>query len=304
MKMSAATIIAVLFVGVLATAAANPKAGAECKLLIDGKPFVNRNANLSTAWALHNHLKEEHIQTVHTLQPTDVPCGGFLRKGSYYVRSRSTDTLVMLDIMFRHEFQFLKKFFANQPPKRILDLGANAGYATAYFASLFPLAQVASVEASNKNQPMVVLNTKFTDRVTIFPGGIWHRPAFLYIEGRHSGAEWGFVVTELNDTSLTTVQAKDVIPAFTVDHIMKTMNWDSIDFMKVDIECTEMLIFGGEAPPPWLTNVTCVSMEIHPASFCGYTNRDKIFSNFATAGFSHEGYYGELEVWCKKGFTQ
>jgi FkbM family methyltransferase len=299
-------LLAALLACCLASAVGNASDGAECDLLLDGKPFVKEDKKTAMGWALHGALSGTQHQTVHTIGAQQVPCGGFLRKGSYYVRSRSTDAMVMVDIFFRHEFAFLDKLFGSaRPPKRILDLGANAGYASAYFASAFPDARIAAVEPSSRNQPMVVLNTQFAKgRVLVFPGGIWHRPALLYIKSHAINAEWGFVVTELNDTTLATVPAKEVIPAFTVDQIMRSMVWDTIDFMKVDVECTELHMFGGAAPPEWLQHVTCLSMEIHPESFCGHTTKDQIFANMQTAGFELQGHHGELEVWCKKGFAR
>ena len=81
---------------------------------------------------------------------------------------------------------------------------------------------------------------------------------------------------------------------------MRIMKWDTIDFMKVDIECTEMNIFGGNSPPAWIGKVKCVSMEIHGPGFCGYSTRDSIFANMNKTGFAHQGYHGELDVWCQQ----
>jgi FkbM family methyltransferase len=285
-------------------ASGNSRELAECDIVLDGKPFVKKDSNTTMGWALHSALSGRSAQIVHLFGVKEVPCGGFLRRGGYYVRSKSTDARVMVDVLFRHEFKFLNKLFAARPPKRILDLGANAGYASAYFASAFPDARIAAVEPSSRNQPMVVLNTQFAKgRVLVFPGGIWHRPALLHIKSDFINAEWGFKVNELNDTTISTVPAKDIIPAFTVDQIMLSMQWDTIDFLKVDIECTEMHLFGGASPPQWLKHVACLSMEVHPESLCGYTTKDRIFANIQGAGFEQQGHHGELDVWCKKGFV-
>jgi hypothetical protein len=82
------------------------------------------------------------------------------------------------------------------------------------------------------------------------------------------------------------------------------MEWDTIDFMKVDVECTEMHLFGGAAPPEWLQHVNCLSMEIHSEAFCGHTKKEQIMANMQTAGFETQGHHGELDVWCKKGFAR
>jgi hypothetical protein len=148
---------------------------------------------------------------------------------------------------------------------------------------------------------MAVLNTMFTDHIVILPGGIWHQPAILYIDHRFHGAgqEWARQVREANATELATMTAKDIVPGYTVEQIMRRMQWSHIDFVKNDVECTELHLVGGNAPPAWLYKVTCATIEIHP---CGVaTMKDQIWKNFESAGHEFKGIHREVYLFCRKG---
>jgi FkbM family methyltransferase len=271
-----------------------------CQILLDGNPHTYPK-NITLTESLIHALSVHKAGTIHTVEPVRVPCSGFLRKGKIYLRSHATDGPVLGMIFDQHEFEFLAHAFGAAGPQRILDLGGNVGLASAYFASRFTGAKIATVEPSSGNAAMAVLNTMFSDRITILPGGIWHRPAMLYIHYASEGNEWAGQVRETNATQLATMAASDIIPAYTVDQIMRKMEWTHIDFAKIDVECTEQQLVGGQEPPAWLHKVTCATIEIH--SFCGFDMQEmqaQIYKNFKTAGFDFTGVHGELHFFCKK----
>jgi FkbM family methyltransferase len=271
----------------------------KCQILLDGQPFpYPQNATLFRY--LHQELKKRTQGTIHTVQPTTVPCLGYIRKGPYYVRAHATDALVLGQIMEYNEFHFLASAFGSSPPQRILDLGGNIGLASAYFAAMFPNATIVAVEPSSLNVAMAVLNTMFSDRIIILPGGIWPQPAMLYIDRYHGiGQEWAGQVKEANATQLANMTVHHIIPAYTVDQIMRRMQWDHIDFVKIDVECTELYLLAGTEPPAWLYKVTCATIEIHRS--CGVaTMKDQIVKNFKTAGHVFNGTHHEVYLFCKK----
>eukprot|EP00775_Hariotina_reticulata_P001337 gene1337-1680_t len=174
-----------------------------------------------------------------------LPCQGFLVDRPYYLRADTSDSAVLRMVLDQNEFLHLDDMFGAHTPRRVLDLGANAGLASSYFTARWPDAQIAAVEPSKLNHAMAVLNTIDSRNVRLFLGGIWDKPAKLtvrtnprYIPGK-TMAEWGFLVEELTTETLARVTVDDIVPAYTVSDIMDTMGWDYIDFMKVDVECTE-----------------------------------------------------------------
>jgi FkbM family methyltransferase len=204
----------------------------------------------------------------------------------------------------RHEFLFLDEVFTGHTPKRVLDLGANAGLASSYFAARWPDAQVAAVEPSKLNFAMAVLNTMDSRNVRLFLGGIWDRPAKLTVRygptyGPDELAEWGFAVVELTTETMANMTIDDIVPAYTVPDIMDTMGWDYIDYMKIDVECAEFQLFNNTSsiPRPWLDRVGCLSIELH--RWCPDKDHRSVISTLDSAGFQFKGRFGELKIWCR-----
>jgi hypothetical protein len=83
---------------------------------------------------------------------------------------------------------FKQMFFANDSnydipmditPKVIVDGGANAGYASVYFANKYPDAQVIAVEPEASNIEMLRENAALYPNIKVLQAGIWHRRTFL-----------------------------------------------------------------------------------------------------------------------------
>lgn len=66
------------------------------------------------------------------------------------------------------------------PIKRILDLGANSGYASIYFANLFGEAQIIAVEPDPRNVEKIKINTlKLGGRVIVEPSAVSSKSGFV-----------------------------------------------------------------------------------------------------------------------------
>ena len=96
--------------------------GNGCKILMNGISTTN--------WG--KLLDEGPPHMVHRMTPVKVPCAGFLTKDDLYLRSGSSDYLIVDAVFFNHEFLFLDELFSPKgriPPTRIIDVGANNGLA-------------------------------------------------------------------------------------------------------------------------------------------------------------------------------
>lgn len=141
--------------------------------------------------------------------------------------------------------------------ERILDLGANTGLATLFFASLWPEAQIASVEPSPGNAQVL--------RNTIELNGL-RAYVFQAAVGVSEGHATFFESTD--PTCSTLIARSDAslngvldVPLITVPSIMKELGWTSIDLLKIDIEGYEKVLLSGR--PEWLSSVKLIVGELH-----------------------------------------
>jgi FkbM family methyltransferase len=139
--------------------------------------------------------------------------------------------------------------------RRILDLGANIGVATLFFAARFPQAEMACVEPSPDNQALLRQNIQLNGiRGTVFDGAV----------GTASGHADLYVGANPDNFSLTPASASGEtlrVQQFAVPEVMSAMGWDEIDLLKIDIEGYEKTLF--HSNQAWLGRVRLIIGEAH-----------------------------------------
>lgn len=175
------------------------------------------------------------------------------------LRSKTSDSTVFLDVFWR-------KF--HMPPLTlnknsvILDLGANIGLTMVDLGIRYPHSRIVGVELDAQNAALAIQNTRFMgSRCEVIHAGIWYEDG--EISYSDDCEEWGYRVTDHtgkpHKTSLTA-------PGFTVDTLMKRLNLNKIDFVKMDIEGAENKVIHKGAK--WLNSVNSLNIEIHtPATY-------------------------------------
>lgn len=147
-----------------------------------------------------------------------------------------------------------------QSPRLILDLGANVGYASAYFLSLFPSATVIAVEPDPGSFELCRQNlAPYGDRARLVLGASWPRRSQLVLlrGNAEDGREWATQVREARDQDEeATVQGWDV------PSLLELAAADQIDLLKVDIEGSELQLFEASSAS-WLPHVRNICIEFH-----------------------------------------
>ncbi|HWB52519.1 MAG TPA: FkbM family methyltransferase [Stellaceae bacterium] len=143
----------------------------------------------------------------------------------------------------------------DQPPARILDLGAYAGYAAVYLATLYPDAEIVCVEPSPANFRLLTLNTSAYPRIRRINAAVWSRTATLSVTGFELG-DWGTHFAAGSDAGGT--------QAWSVDDILRIAGWDRADLIKCDIEGAEREVFADRGAR-WHQDAACVTVETHDA---------------------------------------
>ncbi len=161
---------------------------------------------------------------------------------SIYVDSRATDEISEPILNHRYGFPvgFNVLLAVVKPGARVLDLGAHIGV-----FSLFAAASghhVASVEASPQNVALLeesVRENGFTT-VQVVPVAV----------SDHGGqveffpfGPYGFVSNAMSKSMTDAVPI--TIPAVTVDSLLGQIGWDTVDFVKLDVEGSEVAVLSG-----------------------------------------------------------
>lgn len=193
---------------------------------------------------------------------TGLPRSGYFTLYSKYAdgpllcRAGTSDIDVFKHIFMLREYAGIGDL---HEPRLIIDCGANAGYSTAYFLSVYPRAHVIAVEPDPGNFRMLERNTaNFGDRCTRVQAGVWSESCGLRLVDAPNGdgREWARGVEVAGPG-----EAAD-IPAVAIDTLLAGSGYDRISLLKIDIEGAEQVVFGRD-PLGWLDKVDCIAIELH-----------------------------------------
>jgi FkbM family methyltransferase len=171
----------------------------------------------------------------------------------------TSDLGVLFQIFVFEEYACMRDV---EPPRLILDLGANVGYASAYFLSCFPNARVVAVEPDPNNFAMCCKNlAPYGSRAQVILGAVWSRRSKLSLSRGTfgDGLDWAIQVHEPESTD-----ASATVDAWDVPSLLQLAGGDYIDFLKVDIEGSEVELFGKNSSE-WLPKVGNICVELHGA---------------------------------------
>lgn len=172
------------------------------------------------------------------------------------VRSNGGSDAFIFSEVFLHRYY---DFNLTQIPRTILDLGANVGFTTIFFARKYPYANIAAIEPIPRNLAVLRSNLRRngvsaeviakaiavedgTVRMQICSNDYGHKIANISY-GRH-----------LKGPELK-------VPAVSVPTLMNELGWDRVGLLKVDIEGYEGVLLRENAN--WLREVDTLCIELH-----------------------------------------
>ncbi|MEM7113259.1 MAG: FkbM family methyltransferase [Chloroflexota bacterium] len=154
---------------------------------------------------------------------------------------------------------FVSKEYASfvEEANVIIDLGANVGYASIFFAETYPNAQIVAVEPEASNFEILLQNTHRYSNILPVQAAVWsHSKAPLAIKNP-TDENWLFQVGEDEQG------AADAIEAVTVAELLAMIdNPPTIDILKIDIESAEKELFSANYDA-WLSKVKLLVIELH-----------------------------------------
>lgn len=131
-------------------------------------------------------------------------------------------------------------------PKLILDAGANAGFASVYFANRFPKARIIAVEPDPSNLKVLRRNVAPYRNVEVVEGAVWFESTTLSL---HDDGDKSGVQVRPGDGGIRAVTIGEIAGA------------SPIDILKLDVEGAEKELFAND--PSWLAKVNVLMIELH-----------------------------------------
>lgn len=170
------------------------------------------------------------------------------------IRGGTSDVNVFFDIFGSNSYELPYK------PKSacVIDGGANAGYASVWYARRFPEAMILAVEPDLENLYLLKKNTGSLSNVTIIEGAIWWQRTQLKIANPNA-EKWGIQVSESG--------AGETVQAHTIQDLIQASGCTRIDILKLDIEGAEEQLFGS-GQTEWLDLVDSIVIEFHDQPGC------------------------------------
>jgi FkbM family methyltransferase len=195
-------------------------------------------------------------------------------KRRVYARLGTTDVACFEQVLIAKEYdlEFPDK------PRVIVDVGANVGMTSVYFAIRFPFAKIFAIEPALPNFRILEKNCRLFPQITPIHAAIWDDAGVVYLNNPRG--DWS---TRVSDDPRGAA-----VSALTMPALMAEFQLDHIDILKVDAEGAECEIFANARD--WIDAVEFVCIELHDrfrdgcsAIFCA-----------ATVGFSVGWRSGEL----------
>ncbi|HWF09888.1 MAG TPA: FkbM family methyltransferase [Bryobacteraceae bacterium] len=139
----------------------------------------------------------------------------------------------------------------------VLDLGANAGFASAYFLNCFPDCQVVAVEPDDENAAICESNLRtYGKRARVLRGAAWSECTRLRLRNDFGdGRSWALQAAPAEDGA-------GAIQAWDVATIIEMTGLSAVDLLKVDIEKGELAVFDKSARH-WLPRIRNICIELH-----------------------------------------
>ena len=174
---------------------------------------------------------------------------------SVFVRLRSSDAEVYEDVILEREYDYPISF----SPRVIVDVGANCGLTSIFYANRYPDATVVAVEPEASNYEALVRNTRVYSKIIPVQAALWNEDGQVEIFSgwprMQKWGKWGFRVR--NGAGCRAV---------TLPTLMREVGITTVDILKIDVEGAEREIFSN---CDWMDRIKLLAIELHDRDWPG-----------------------------------
>jgi len=238
------------------------------------KEYRDRFGTLA-GWRVANGIADLNYRKSHLpFVPLAVP--GW--KEPFWLRPDTTDLDVFRQVIMGGELEME----ILPAPRRIVDGGANIGFASRVFAHRWPAAQIVAVELEAGNVEALRKNCEMLPQIQVRHAALWGDRGTVGIDPGEFGA-LGFRASD--------AAAGARVPAVPLDELFDELGWDTVDLVKIDIEGAEREVLS--SAPRWIDRVTHLVVELHDRFAPGCT---EAFEQAISTGDWSVRPYGEYLV--------
>ena len=169
------------------------------------------------------------------------------------VRIGTSDISVFHHVFLEEEYNL---DFLNLKPKLILDVGANVGYTSIFFAQTYPEAHIIAVEPEESNFQTLTGNTKPYPNIVPVRAAIWHKKGRLQITNPNA-EKWAFQLSETGEETPSVT-----VDALTIGDLLAMSGENTIGILKLDIEGAEIELCSSNYEG-WLEKTRVLIIELH-----------------------------------------
>ena len=197
------------------------------------------------------------------------------------VRPRSNDIYTIDEILIDRVYASTLECIPDA--RTILDLGANIGLASLYFASAYPAARLYAVEPDADNFRLVQRNLALlvaAGRAVVRRGAVWDRDVEVaFIPPESLGHVNQGTVSAVDSLSVAPA-ANQVCAGMRIATMIRDARFETVDLLKIDVEGAEVGLFAD--CQDWLPRVNAIAIEFH-----GESRRESGFDEIVgRSGFS------------------
>lgn len=172
----------------------------------------------------------------------------------FFIRPGTTDWSTYKITFLSDEYGFVRDSVPT--PRSVVDLGANIGDSTRYFADIYPDATIIAIEPDAGNFEMCRKNVERT----VPSGRVACKQCFVGAQAGEAGidrsqGEWAYAMDRSG-------AAAEQIPVITMSDLMREFNLAEVDLLKCDIEGAEEELFRDCSA--WISRVRHLAIETCP----------------------------------------
>src|ERR1044072_5448292 len=182
-------------------------------------------------------------------------------RGELLLRERGSDILTFTEIIQQEVYK--EVVAAVRDCHTVIDLGANIGLASRYFADHFPNCKILAVEPNSSNYEILQLNVErlvANGRCRTLQAPGWSSEKNL--SGESLGYPDHFSAFAVHEPAAASDTA--TITGWPMSKIIAESGFERVDLLKVDIEGAEVKLFEGNVD--WLQQVRTIAIEFHDNS--------------------------------------
>lgn len=206
----------------------------------------------SRSWSfLKKYRQKDNLSTDYVI---------FTWKGqSLYYRPGTSDPGLIYEILLKSGQKSEYWIPESVAPQTILDIGANIGVASVYFANVFPSARIYSCEPVPNNYALLLKNTEGRKNITSFNIGLSKESGTFKMRASDARANLGGYSLH----NLGVDESREVeVTIKTPDEFINEIGIDRFDLIKIDTEGSEFDIITA-IDKNILANTTWIIGELH-----------------------------------------